>query len=105
MLVPVLVNAFKTYRNASDADTRLKSLETWQQSQDVKLQAIQKDQERGFKDQGEHRYKLDKHLAVLEDRLADTKRTGGSHPQQVGVQLPAPRHGPDTTPYRGPQDP
>lgn len=74
VLVPVLVNAFKTWKNASDSDTRLKSLEAWQQQQDSKLQAIKEDTSRGFKEQGEHRYKLDQHLAVLEDRVADTKR-------------------------------
>lgn len=114
VLIPVLVNAFKTYRNASDADTRLKSLEEWQKAQDAKLLAIKEDQGRAFKEQGEHRYRLDKHLAVLEDRLSDTKRKVESIPSrsefgyrrdQTQELTPLPAVAPRQEPITDPFDP
>lgn len=73
VFIPAVLGALKTYKNASDSSKRLEALEAWQKSQDEKLASIKEDTARGFKEQGQHRAKLDMSLAILEDRVRDTK--------------------------------
>jgi hypothetical protein len=74
VFIPALLGALKTFKNSSDADKRLKALEDWQKLQDDKLSAIKADTEKGFREQGQHRSKLDRHLALIEDRMRTSSR-------------------------------
>jgi hypothetical protein len=74
IFIPAVLGAWKTFRSSGDADKRLSALEDWQKQQDGKLQSIKDDQKREFENAGKHRYRMDKHLALLENRARETGR-------------------------------
>ena len=111
VFIPALFGAIKTYKNSSDADKRLKILEDWQQAQDAKLKAILDDQAKAFKEQGQHRYKLDHYLDMLRQMAGEQRRKLDSIPtrSEYGYRrdmelTPTSQHLPTVAPPQPPMD-